>query len=227
MKPHSTLRRLDELIQSRSILRHPFYIAWERGELSRDQLATYAMVYYPHVASFPGYLRSACGSAEDHIVRSELERNLADEISHPKPHNELWLDFAESLGLDRMSVANAAPRPAAENIVNTLERLTGGESAMGLAALCAYESQQPEVSRKKVDGLRRYYGVDSPKALAYFEVHAEIDVHHRDGLRNALLRCIANGASPDVILVSANRALDSYWGLLDGICEEADITIPC
>jgi len=222
MKLQDSLHRLDRLIQSRSILLHPFYVAWQCGKLTRDQLMVYAKVYYPHVASFPHYLQSAVDSADD-PVRPELERNLADEISHPKPHNELWLDFAEGLGLERLTVAHAAPRPAAQKIVNTFDRLTRSGTARALAALYAYESQQPEVSRQKADGLRRYYGVGSPTALAYFEVHAETDIQHRNGERCALAGCLASGASPGVILDSATEALDAYWGLLDGICEDAEI----
>jgi len=39
MHAQDTLDLLDRLIQSRSILRHPFYVAWQRGELSGEQLA--------------------------------------------------------------------------------------------------------------------------------------------------------------------------------------------
>ena len=223
MNPQETLSQLDQLIQSRSILCHPFYVAWQRGELTRGQLATYAEVYYPHVAAFPGYLHAAIDAADDPSVRQELERNLADEIANPKPHPELWLDFAAGLGLDPASVAGAEARTAAVHMVNTFDRLAQGDTAAALAALYAYESQQPEVSRQKSEGLRLRYGVDGPDTLAYFEVHAEADIQHRDGERQAILRCLADGASPEVILESAEQALDAYWGLLDGICEKAGI----
>ncbi|HLD94416.1 MAG TPA: iron-containing redox enzyme family protein, partial [Anaerolineales bacterium] len=193
MQSQETIDRLDQLIKSRSILCHPFYVAWQRGELSGEQLATYAQVYYPHVAAFPRYLEAAIDSADDPLIRAELERNLADERMVPKAHNELWLDFAEGLGLDREGVASADWHPAAEAIVHAFGRLTGEGSAGALAALYAYESQQPEVSREKMDGLRRNYGVDSPTALAYFAVHAEADIHHRQGERQALLRCLEDG----------------------------------
>ena len=58
MHSSDTLRELDELIQSRSILRHPFYVAWREGQLNRQQVATYARVYWPHVEAFPAYLES-------------------------------------------------------------------------------------------------------------------------------------------------------------------------
>ena len=225
MNPQDTLDRLDQLILSRSILRHPLYVAWQHGELTAEQLATYARVYYPHVAAFPRYLEAAIDSADDPLVRAELERNLADELMVPKAHNELWLDFAEGLGLDREYVASADRHPAAEAIVRAFDRLTGDGSARALAALYAYESQQPEVAREKMDGLRRNYGVDSPTALAYFAVHAEADIHHRQGERQALLRCLEDGASAEAVLDSAAEALEAYWGLLDGVCAEAGIPL--
>ena len=83
MKSQETLTRLDQLIQSRSILAHPFYVAWQDGSLTAEQLATYSRVYYPHVAAFPGYLSLALESVADVPVRAELEANLDDELHNP------------------------------------------------------------------------------------------------------------------------------------------------
>lgn len=224
MTLHDTLRRLDALIESRSILRHPFYVAWQRGTLTREQLATYARVYYPHVAAFPRYIAAATASAADPEVRDALDRNLADELHHPKAHSELWLDFAAGLGVDRALIEDAAPHVATQSIVATFDRLTRSGTANALAALYAYESQQPEVSRQKADGLRQHYGITDPAALGYFEVHAETDVQHRAEEHASLQRCLAAGASGEVVLDSANQALDAYWALLDGVCEEAGIS---
>ena len=227
MKIRDILGRLDALIRSRSILLHSFYVAWNAGKLTREQLVTYAKVYYPHVVSFPKYLETAANRADDPTVRAELQQNLGDEISLPKPHNELWLDFAEGLGLDRNAVSAATTHPSAKNIVNTFTRLTSGHTASALAALYAYESQQPEVSRRKADGLRQHYGIDDSATLAYFELHAETDIRHRRGEREALRRCLSAGAPDDLVLDSGNEALSAYWELLDGICDEAGIPLTC
>ena len=171
--------------------------------------------------AFPRYLEATIEGADDPASRAELQCNLADELSRPKAHHELWLDFADALGLDRYRVATAPPTPFARATVETFERLTSRDVASGLAALYAYESQQPEVSRRKMGGLRESYGVRSAKGLAYFEVHATTDLQHREGERNALARCLDGGASHEVVLNAATDALDAYWGLLDGICDEA------
>ena len=217
------LHTLDQRIQTRSILQHPFYVAWERGELTPDQLATYARSYYPHVRAFPRYLAAVIDRADNEASRAELRRNLADELSNPKAHHELWLDFAESLGLDRHDIATAPVEPFATATVEVFKGLTRRDSASGLAALYAYESQQPEVSCRKMAGLREWYGLHSEEGLAYFEVHAITDIEHREGERNAIARCLDDGASLELVLGAANDALDAYWGLLDGVCLVADV----
>ncbi len=227
MRPDETIRCLDELIRSRSILAHPFYRAWQRGELTREQLATYATVYYPHVAAFPGYLKTAIAGAKDSVIRAELAGNLEEELGSPAPHGELWLDFAEEVGADREAIAIAEASRSTMETVEAFRAEAGADTASAVAALYAYESQQPEVAAQKISGLREHYGVTSPRALAYFEVHADADVRHSEGEREALRRCLADGASGERVLESAGRALDAYWGLLDGVCAEAGIENSC
>ena len=50
------LDQIDKDIAAKHLLKHPFYLAWTRGELSREALADYARQYYQHVAAFPTYL---------------------------------------------------------------------------------------------------------------------------------------------------------------------------
>jgi len=221
------LEQLDALIKSKSILNHPFYVAWEKGTLTREQLAAYARIYYPHVAAFPEYLVTAGATATDAFVKHEIDTNLSDELNNPKPHTELWLDFAEALGHDRADIPDAEPHPAALNLINTFHELAQKNTACGLAALYAYESQQPEVSATKADGLKANYEMNDSKALAYFDVHGEIDIAHRQGERKALFRLLENGAQPDEVIRAAEMALEAYWCLLTGVCEEAGIPMDC
>jgi len=220
MTTRSTLDELDARIAARSILQHPFYRAWSAGTLTRDDLAVYARVYYPHVAAFPEYLRAAAERAELPGVRDELLDNLREEESVPRPHAELWLAFAAAVGADPAAVRAAAPAPAAGETVEEFRRLANGSTAAALAALYAYESQQPEVSRQKEAGLHERYGVAEAEALSYFTVHSEADLRHREGERRAIALCLEAGASADEVLTAADGALDAYWSLLDGVAAE-------
>ena len=225
MRTEETLRALDDLIRERSILQHPFYRAWKRGELIRDQLATYSRVYYPHVAAFPTYLENAIQCAVDSSTKRALEDNLLDERTNPASHPELWLNFATATGEDRNKVKRAKPLAKVSSTTFTFDRLTSEGIASGLTALYAYESQQPEVAGEKMRGLRESYNIKSPEALSYFAVHATADLEHRASERAALARCLDAGTSPAAVMNVAEEALEAYWNLLDGVCEEAGVQL--
>jgi pyrroloquinoline-quinone synthase len=218
----TVLNDLDTLIAQRSILQHPFYRAWTMGALTREDLAVYARVYYPHVAAFPEYLRTAIADADADIdaVKETLEENLRDELSVPAPHTELWLRFAEAVGAGRNAVRHAAPTTGAAQVTESFRRLCAGGSVRALSALYAYESQQPAVAVEKIRGLQQHYGIADEQALTYFTVHAEADIAHRDGERRALEACLEAGANREEILNAAEQALDAYWHLLDAVCAE-------
>jgi pyrroloquinoline-quinone synthase len=213
----SVLRRIDARIAERSILAHPFYQAWTAGTLTRGDLAVYARVYYPHVAAFPSHLRAAAAGATLGEVRAEIEANLREEEGVPRPHAELWQDFAAGMGADRAALEQAPATPAAARTVDTFARLCGNSSTAALCALYAYESQQPEVSVRKQAGLREHYGIDDERTLAYFGVHAEADLRHRAGERRAIAACLAADDSAEEALAATEQALDAYWQLLDGV----------
>ena len=218
------IQAIDFLIEERNILKHPFYVAWECGDLTRDDLAAYARIYYPHVAEFPSHLEVVQAGCSDMVIKDTLNDNLYDERHEPKPHDELWLDFAESLDLDRDAVRSTQPHPAAAGIIETFGRLASAGTASGLAALYAYESQQPAVSKAKKVGLIQHYRFDDAEGTAYFNVHAITDVAHREGEKEGLVRCLKAGASGDEVLDATRQTLNAYWVLLDGVSDEIGLS---
>jgi pyrroloquinoline-quinone synthase len=51
--------------------------------------------------------------------------------------------------------------------------------AEGLASLYTYERQIPEIAETKIQGLKKFYGVNSKEGLEFFEAHKSADVQHR------------------------------------------------
>src|SRR5437764_663694 len=89
------LDTIDNDIAAKHLLKHPFYLAWTRGELSREALADYARQYYHHVAAFPTYLSAVHAHCEDQSARKQLLNNLIDEEAGSPNHPELWRAFGE------------------------------------------------------------------------------------------------------------------------------------
>ncbi len=224
MKVDDVLQQLDQLITMHSILQHPFYQAWSVGQLSHEDLAVYSWVYFPHVLAFPGYIENGLAQTNDPFLRSILEENLREEQGEPTPHPELWLYFAEGLGMNRQEVLDARPVPEVEKAIKIFQDTCARSTGAALSALYAYESQQPEVSSEKIKGLQTFYQIHSQQTLSYFSVHEEADIRHRAEEREALAHCLNQGVSSHTVFDAAQRALDAHWLLLDGVSRQAGIS---
>ena len=88
-------QNVDSIIGSKSLLKHPFYVAWTEGKLSKDQLRQYAEQYFHNVLAEPTYL-SAIHFNTPHLhtetnsgdisVRQEVLKNLiSEEYGEKKP----------------------------------------------------------------------------------------------------------------------------------------------
>jgi len=212
------LDNIDNDIAERHLLKHPFYLAWARGELSKEALTDYAKQYYHHVAAFPTYLSAVHSKCDDQPTRKQILQNLIDEEAGAPNHPELWKQFANALGVDDADLAKTGQRPETKNLIEAFRSICGsGSTTEGLAALYAYESQIPAICESKIDGLKKYYGFTDPKGYEYFSLHIEADKEHSATEREILGAKIDNG-SIDNVRASVNRVLDALWELLSGVC---------
>lgn len=212
------INTIDHDIAAKHLLKHPFYLAWTRGELSREALADYARQYYHHVAAFPTYLSAAHAKCNDQATRKELLNNLIDEEAGSPNHPELWLKFAEGFGISASDVRRSANWPETKNLIDTFRSVCrDGSTVESLAALYAYENQIPSICESKIDGLKKHYGFTDPKHYEYFSVHIEADREHSAAERDMLGRYIGE-QNFESVRASVNRVLDALWNVLSGVC---------
>jgi len=217
------LDNIDNNIAEKHLLKHAFYLAWARGELSKDALTDYAQQYYHHVAAFPTYLSAVHSNCEDQAIRKQVLNNLIDEEAGSPNHPDLWKEFAHGLGVEKASLARTEKRPETKNLINTFRSVCSqGSTAEGLAALYAYESQIPAICESKIDGLKKYYGFTEPKHYEYFTVHIEADREH-SSVERALLGDQLDDQNFKSVKASANRVLDALWEMLSGVCRRHGI----
>jgi pyrroloquinoline-quinone synthase len=212
------LDKIDNDIAAKNLLKHPFYLAWTRGELSDEALADYAQQYYHHVAAFPTYLSAVHAKCEDQATRKQLLNNLIDEEAGSPNHPALWKKFMDGLGVKDGDLARTEKQPETKNLIATFRSVCGQAStAEGLGALYAYESQIPAICESKIDGLKKYYGFTKPEHYEYFTVHVEADREHSATERDLLSRYI-NDRNFESVKGSVNRILDALWEMLSGVC---------
>jgi len=209
---------IDADIAAKHLLKHPFYLAWTRGDLPREALVDYARQYYHHVAAFPTYLSAVHARCEDQATRKQVLTNLIEEEAGTPNHPDLWKQFASGLGISEQEVTAAEKEPETSNVIDTFREVCGhGTTAEGLAALYAYESQIPEICESKIDGLKKHYEFTDPEHYRYFTVHIEADREHSAAERQMLGSRLSD-ANFNQVRAAAGRVLDVLWNLLSGVC---------
>jgi len=143
------------------LLEHPFYQAWNDGDVTEAQLASYAAAYQTFMDRVPTYWKRVIEGLE--VNEATAEEVVTEESSHA----ELWSEW-------RAELPEAAEVPAMNELFDGLD----GMSPSALAgALHAYELQQPEVAETKRKGLVDHFGF-SGDSLDFFDEHAEHEDDH-------------------------------------------------
>ena len=218
MEKNSLIEQIDRKIREKSILKHPFYVDWKMGKLSNAMLQEYAKQYYKHVAAFPQYLSALHSKINNLDHRKLILQNLIDEENGDKNHIELWINFGKALGLNKEEIRNEPAIQETGSFVNHFKSVTKEKSiAEGLAALYAYESQIPDVSEEKINGLVNFYGVDTEQGLEYFKVHKIADIGHSEAEKKLIEKYAAGENAKAKVLEAVEQTLDAYWSMLTGV----------
>lgn len=212
--------RLNEIISEYSLLKHMFYVAWSKGELSQEILQRYAAQYYSQVQSFPRFVSRVHTHCPEIEARKVLLENLVDEEIHGTDHPALWMQFANGLGVTREEVLSDMPLPETKTMVDTYYDLAQRDWRDGLCALYAYECQVPEISASKIEGLKKFYGISDEQTLEFFTAHQAYDVGHASQVASLIEKYV----EPERAERATREAAMALWGFLDGMCRVGGIT---
>src|SRR4029078_4017621 len=120
-----------------NLLEHPFYLAWNEGRLTKEQMGVYAAGY----GSFIQLISKGWQAAGEQAIAREEEE-----------HYVLWKNFAESLATKNIR-ANISQ---VHELVSSLKNCCGSYAG-ALGALYAFEAQQPATAFSKLEGLKKHY----------------------------------------------------------------------
>ena len=186
---------LDRTITNWNLLKHSFYQAWSDGTLPQEGLRTYAREYGAFIALIPDGWQTL---ADEEIAQEERD------------HLELWEAFAQGL---ETSVGEAQI-PQVKNLLATAQALFANP-VTALGALYAFEAQQPDTAKSKLEGLKAFYNL-SQTVEPYFEIHSD-NAHEVEKLLEQM-----NALSPEDLkcaLDACEQMSIALWDALTGICE--------
>ncbi|MGL9761382.1 MAG: CADD family putative folate metabolism protein [Wolbachia sp.] len=206
---------LNRELDSLHLLKHQFYQSWNEGNLSLEALQIYAKEYYHHVAAFPRYISGIHSLCPNLKMRQVLLGNLIEEEQGDENHPELWQRFAEGLGVSRSDLREDAQINETQELVDGYFDIVRSGFAMGLGALYAYERQTPEVSKSKIEGLKKHYSIDDERSLQFFTVHMDADEWHSEECANLIADL--NEEEQGKVMQGAKKGAKLLWGFLDGM----------
>ena len=205
------IERIDYEIEKHSLLKHVFYQMWSEGKLTIDHLQGYSKEYFQLVKLVPKFVENIFNVIADPSLKRAVGQNLKEESEHIEP----WIMFSTAIGVQRSDLASYKGENETNMAVSTFSQLTERSLEEAVAAMYAYEKELPKISRSKIDGLKKFYGVQSNEATKYLEIHEEVDVRHSEVWKN-ILKTIPE-EKQERALNAAISSLEAQNKLLDSV----------
>ena len=206
--------RIDQEVDKRSLLKHPFYKMWSNGELSIDHLQGYSLEYFQLVKMVPEMVNNILMKMGESKLRSIVEDSQKEEESHVEP----WIRFASSIGVKKKDLLNHVCDENTREAVSSLADLTRNSLDEAICAMYAYELDLPNISRSKIEGLNKFYNLSSSDSTNYFEIHQEADIRHAAIWRNMIDKIPHQ--KYESCVDSAVKSLNAQNLLLDAVYEK-------
>lgn len=207
------VERIDSEIERRSLLKHSFYQMWSEGKLTIDHLQGYSKEYFQLVKAVPKFVESISANAGE-SMKADIDNNAKEEAEHIEP----WARFASALGVPQSELVNYDGAAKTNDAVAAMSKLSSSSFEEAVAAMYAFEAELPKISRSKIDGLKKFYGMDGGDATRYFELHEEADVRHAQVWREILQSLPAD--KQEAAFKAAVQSLDAQNKLLDSVQEK-------
>ena len=205
------IQKIDQIIEERSLLKHPFYEMWSDGKLTQESLAGYSKEYFQLVKAVPEFMTPIIEKAPNSVI-TELTENQQEESDHIKP----WISFAGELGISEDELIPYLGLDKTKKAVSDLAELMNTFDG-GSCAMYAFEKEIPKISQTKLDGLSEFYQIRSDNATEYFKLHTEADIRHTASWRNILEKSNADTSN---LIEIAEKSVSAQNLLLDSCYDE-------
>jgi len=205
------IKKIDDMIEERSLLKHPFYQMWSDGKLTQESLAGYSKEYFQLVKAVPLFMTPIIEKAQDSVI-SELISNQQEESDHIKP----WINFVGELGISEDELVSYSGTSKTREAVSDLNELMNTYEG-GACAMYAFEKEIPKISQTKLDGLKEFYGLTNDEATEYFKLHTEADIRHTASWRHILE---TSSTDQSDLIEIADKSISAQNLLLDSCYEE-------
>ena len=222
MSPDEFIAELWGYAQEVPMGQHPWFQGILQHRWSREQIILGEVQHYLRVRTNPiffGYIAVNAVAAKDYGLMEVVLENFMEELSGPRTHVDIMLQFLEEGGISREEADRAEAAPgtmaAIEMIIGCCQRRSALE---GVAMLSFVESQlggPDRVSAEVYRELTDYYKF-SARAAETYRLHAEQDVGHGARQIDAIRRFATDAESQEKVRRAVKLGLTAFCLEWDG-----------
>jgi pyrroloquinoline-quinone synthase len=185
LEPDELIADLEESLRRRHPTPHPIRQLLLSGRLTREQLQCWARNQFHefrNIHRFFGVRYQKCPIPE---LRRLLLENMVEEEGEDlfggkyPSHRELWVRFAEGLGIERDDILGYEPLPGIRAALEMYVALVQQSHwAVAIGTGLVFEGGGPKRMREEREALEKYYSWIPSTSLDFFRAHEYHDEGH-------------------------------------------------
>ena len=217
------IKTIDNEISKKSLLNHQFYTLWREGKLSLNHLRGYSKEYFQLVKTVPEFVQNIYNNVTNHdsapYYLKAIKKTQIEESDHVEP----WTKFALSLGIEKRELLEYDGKDEVNMAIENLKKLSRSSLLEGASTMYSFEKELPQISKKKIEGLQKFYGISKEDAITYFKIHELADIEHAELWKTIILDSkinkIIDKNSTELILKASINSLIAQNQILDSVYE--------
>ena len=216
----SLIKIIDDEISKRSLLNHRFYILWREGKLTLNHLRSYSKEYFQLVKAVPELVHNIQENLENNDLGNEYVKAVQNTHDEEDQHIQPWIKFAQSLGIKKQELVEYEGNSEVNLAIKNLKKLCLSSICEGASTMYSFEKEIPQISKTKMEGLKKYYNIFTDEGITYFKIHQIADIEHAQLWKTILLDSDIAGktkVSNETILNASVSSLNSQNQILDAI----------
>lgn len=212
------IKIIDDQISKRSLLNHRFYILWREGKLTINHLRSYSKEYFQLVKAVPELVDNIHENLENYDPRNQYVKAVKNTQYEEYQHIEPWIKFAQSLGIEKQELLEYEGNDEVNLAIENLKESCLSSIVEGASTMYSFEKELPQISKTKIEGLKKFYNIFSDEDITYFKIHQTADIEHARLWKTLLLdyNLVRNTKDLNEIILNASvRSLNSQNQILD------------
>lgn len=211
---------LNEVLDQHYHHRHPFNLLMHEGRLSREALGVWVRNRYYYQTRIPIKDGMILGKAPMAEFRREWIQRIQDHDGRSPGEGglELWLQLAQSVGLDRTQVASLEGIvPGVRRACDAYVEFVASHDLLDSVAASLTELRAGALMQTRIEAFEKHYRFIGDAGLAYFRSRTHQAPRDADWGMNFVLENARERAEQERCLSALMRKCEILWSLLDAV----------